>query len=541
MPEVHSLLEEDPEAIAGYRLVGRLGEGGQGIVWLGRDRAGRSVAVKMLHARLAGDAEAQTRFRREIAAAQRVARFCTAQVLDADVDGDQPFIVTEFVNGPSLQQLVAADGPRPEGALARLGVGMASALSAIHAAGIVHRDFKPGNVLLGPDGPRVIDFGIARALDTTATLTRGAIGTPAYMAPEQLSRGTVGPPADVFAWAATMVFAATGRPPFGADSVPAVIGRVLRAEPDLSGVPRSLRPLIAACLAKDAAARPTVRQVLDRLLGGAAGEAAGMGREGVPPVGRETQPKTVPLGPWYVVPPQKRTRKRLLWLVPPVVVLVAAVAGAAVWVLGGEPKHFTALTDACGMVPASTVERLVPQHPQHETSDDADVRDAGKFLETGCDWRTPPGSASSAHLSFSVQVERDLPKDWPVHEQLKGIDRAKEDQRDARRKAQGNAGRTDDGQYVVTSYGPYVELDGFGDEGFTISRTERDKEGTAYPRFADVRVRWGNAVIETEYTLGYGPEGRRMTPGAESGVRKGAQDAARAILDRLAHCGPCTR
>ncbi|MGI5321161.1 serine/threonine-protein kinase [Actinomadura nitritigenes] len=555
MPEVHSLVEGDPASIAGYRLVGRLGEGGQGVVWLGRDHAGQSVAVKMLHARLAGDAEAQVRFRREIAAAQRVAPFCTAQVLDADVDGEQPFIVTEYVDGPSLQQLVTRDGPRTEGALARLGVGMVSALSAIHAAGIVHRDFKPGNVLLGPDGPRVIDFGIARALDGTATLTRNAVGTPAYMAPEQLSRGAVGPPADVFAWGATMVFAATGRPPFGADTVPAVIGRVLRAEPELSGVPGSLRPLIAACLAKDAGARPTVRQVLDRLLGAAdgamSGGAADAAHGGAPAAGHRpldrtrvegAQPDTVTAVQWNgaVSPPARRAPKRLLWLVPPVVVLVAAVAGVTVWALRSDPKHFTALTGGCGMVPVSTVQRFVPR-PQKTTSDESDVRDSGEFLSTGCEWETPNGSASFAKLSFNVTVENDLPKTWPDDEPLKGLDRAKTDHRDARKKAQSNAGRTEIDNPYTTSYGRYGELDGFGDEGFTISWTERDADGSYNPAFADARVRWGNAVISAEYVSGYGADGHAMTPAAESRVRADAEAAARAVLDHLAHCGTCTR
>jgi serine/threonine protein kinase len=247
MPD--ALRAGDPATVAGYVLVGRLGEGGQGVVFLGRSPSGQKVAVKLLHARLAGDAGARVRFTREIAAAKAVAEFSTARVLDADLVGERPFIVTEYVDGPSLQRLVAEGGPCSGASLARIAVGTATALTAIHHAGIVHRDLKPANVLIGPEGPRVIDFGIARVLDSTATLTSHAVGTPAYMAPEQLGREPIGPAVDVFAWSATMVFAATGAPPFGNDTVAAVIRRVLRAEPELADVAEPLRGLLADCLA----------------------------------------------------------------------------------------------------------------------------------------------------------------------------------------------------------------------------------------------------------------------------------------------------
>ncbi|WP_150130607.1 serine/threonine-protein kinase, partial [Streptomyces sp. 150FB] len=274
MLKAAALQAEDPRELSGYRLEGRLGEGAQGIVFLGRDRSGDRVAVKVLHARLAGDPEARRRFLRELATAKRVAGFGTAQVLDGDATGDRPYVVSEYVDGPSLQKMVTEQGPHTGGALGRLAVGTAMALAAIHRAGVVHRDFKPGNVLLGPDGPRVIDFGVSRALDSTATLTVGAVGTPSYMAPEQLGGGSVGPAADVFAWACTMLYAATGAPPFGNDTVAAVMTRVLHAEPDLSGVPAPLAGVVAACLTKDPAARPGIREVLDRVLGEPAGGAA---------------------------------------------------------------------------------------------------------------------------------------------------------------------------------------------------------------------------------------------------------------------------
>ncbi|WP_131785441.1 serine/threonine-protein kinase [Protofrankia symbiont of Coriaria ruscifolia] len=272
MPVRDPLRSDDPERVGTYRLTARLGAGGQGVVYLGHGASDEGasdegVAIKLLRADLSGDAAARQRFIREVAAAKRVARFCTAQVLDADVDGDQPYIVSEYVDGPSLQHLVSSQGPRDGGALERLAIGTATALAAIHAAGVVHRDFKPGNVLIGPDGPRVIDFGIARALDTTNPIASQAIGTPAYMAPEQVAGSDVGPAADVFAWGATIVFAATGHSPFGSDSVPAVFHRILYAEPELGELPGPLRELVAACLAKDPHARPRAHQVLIGLLG----------------------------------------------------------------------------------------------------------------------------------------------------------------------------------------------------------------------------------------------------------------------------------
>lgn len=258
----------DPARLGAYELVGRLGEGAQGVVYRGRDREGREVAVKLLHAQLSGDPAARSRFVRELEVAERVAGFCTAQVLDADVAGDRPYIVSEYVVGPSLKESVEESGPFDPDALTRLAIGTATALAAIHRAGIVHRDFKPPNVLMGPDGPRVIDFGIARALDSSSiTMTSQVVGTPAYMAPEQVAAGAVGAHTDMFGWAGAMLYAATGRPPFGADSIPAVMHRVLHADADLSVLPPGLAGLVGSCLAKDPARRPSAADVVLQLLG----------------------------------------------------------------------------------------------------------------------------------------------------------------------------------------------------------------------------------------------------------------------------------
>ncbi|MFF3437410.1 WD40 repeat domain-containing serine/threonine protein kinase [Streptosporangium sp. NPDC002721] len=256
----------DPTAFGSYAIEARLGEGGQGTVYLGRDPAGERVAVKVLHPRFAADRVARARFEREIAVARQIAEFCTARVLDAGESGDHLYVVSEFIDGPSLQQAVERDGPRDGAALQRIAISTVTALVAIHQAGIAHRDFKPANVLLGSDGPRVIDFGISKALDATPGNTSGVVGTPTYMSPEQIHGEPAAAPSDVFSWAVTMVFAATGTPAFGRDTIPAVLHRILTAEPDLSGVPEGLRPLLGACLVKTPADRPVASDLLFRLI-----------------------------------------------------------------------------------------------------------------------------------------------------------------------------------------------------------------------------------------------------------------------------------
>ncbi|MCW2878166.1 MAG: serine/threonine protein kinase [Sphaerisporangium sp.] len=266
MPDVQPLEPGDPVRLGPCRIVGRLGEGGQGVVYLAEADSGGLVAVKLFHARLGHDPVFRDSFMRELELAKRVARFCTAQVLDSGMSGSRPYIVSEYVPGPALHQVVAEEGPRSGSALDRLAIGTATALVALHDAGIVHRDLKPHNVLVGPDGPRVIDFGIARALAGTSTVTSQVVGTPAYMAPEQLTAGEVGRALDVFAWASTIAFAATGRPPFGNDSIPAIINRILNEDPDLGRTEEPLRGLLTECLSKDPSPRPTAQQILDRLV-----------------------------------------------------------------------------------------------------------------------------------------------------------------------------------------------------------------------------------------------------------------------------------
>ncbi len=263
----------EPRTIGAYRLLGRLGAGGMGRVYLGRSAGGRTVAVKIVHPHFATDEEFRARFRREVEAARRVGGEWTAPVLDADPDAPVPWVATGYVAGPSLDRALAAHGPLPEASVRAIGAGLARALVAVHGLGLVHRDVKPSNVMLTLDGPRLIDFGIARATDGTASLTSTgvSVGSPGYMSPEQiLGKGITGA-ADVFSLGAVMAFAATGRPPFTGDNSATLLYKVVHEPPELGALPAGqLRDLIEACLAKSAAERPAPEAV-SASLGGALG------------------------------------------------------------------------------------------------------------------------------------------------------------------------------------------------------------------------------------------------------------------------------
>jgi serine/threonine protein kinase len=243
-----------------------------GRVFLGVSPGGRKVAVKLIHQEHGGTAEFRERFAREIEAAQRVGGFHTAPVVDADPHADPPWMITAYIEGPSLQQAVGQDGPLPPGRVRALGAGLAEGLGAIHACGLVHRDLKPANVILADDGPRIIDFGVARAVDATTGFTTvpttgdTVVGTVAYMAPEQIRGEAAGPASDVFALGSVLAFAATGRPPFGGDSPAAIMFRIINQPPDLAGLAdEGLARLIAGCLAKSPADRLAVPAVLAAL------------------------------------------------------------------------------------------------------------------------------------------------------------------------------------------------------------------------------------------------------------------------------------
>ncbi|WP_133150654.1 serine/threonine-protein kinase, partial [Frankia canadensis] len=269
--QARPLQPDDPRQLGAYQVIGRLGQGGMGTVFLGRAPDGSAVAIKVIRPELAQRPEFRARFAREAESARRVRRFTTAAVLDADPHGPQPYLVTEFVEGPTLSRHVAIRGPMRPADLEQLAVSVTTALSAIHAAGIVHRDLTPGNVLLSPVGPKVIDFGLAREYNADTELSRNvrqAIGTPGYMSPEQIMDAPITSAVDVFAWGAIMIYAATGQPPFGTGRMEAILYRILNEPPQLGGVNAELRGLVEVAMAKDPAARPSAEELRTALIGG---------------------------------------------------------------------------------------------------------------------------------------------------------------------------------------------------------------------------------------------------------------------------------
>ncbi|MFI2710712.1 serine/threonine-protein kinase [Micromonospora sp. NPDC018662] len=293
----------DPVRLGGYELLGRLGEGGMGSVFLARSPQGRRVAVKVVRAELSHHDEFRGRFRSEVNRARQVPPFCTAEVLDADPDHEPPYLVVEYVDGPSLVQVIREKGPMTAAGVHGIAVGVATALTAIHGAGVIHRDLKPANVLVAPGGIKVIDFGIARAFDATSqhTRTNQMVGTVAYMAPERFETASghrTGPAADIFAWGAVVAFAATGRTPFEGESATATAMRIMTQPPDLTGLEGPLRDLVSRALEKDPTDRPSARDLLDGLLtaahpaGESAGRAAGPGAPAGP--GSAARPAALP-------------------------------------------------------------------------------------------------------------------------------------------------------------------------------------------------------------------------------------------------------
>ncbi|MBG0829808.1 protein kinase [Planomonospora sp. ID67723] len=388
------LTPDDPVRLGEFRLAGRLGEGGQGIVYLAHAPSGEPVAVKLL---FRADAESRRRLARELAALESVAPFCTARVLTASVDGPRPYVVSEFVNGPSLEQRVKERGPLRGGELERLVVGTATALAAIHAAGVVHRDFKPANVLLGPDGPRVVDFGIARE-DGAATHTSGLIGTPAYLSPEQIAGSPASPASDVFAWAATMVCAAAGRSPFGADTVPAVLHRILSHHPDLSALPARYGALIASCLDKDPARRPTARALMINLVAPgvhtphSTEDLVRIGSElaSSPPDGRE---QTAP-GRSALTTRAGRGRPRGFMIGSILVVAsVLVAAGIAAWLAFGRPAGGLGATSTPTAATGSSPAGSTASSPDGTTSPDPDGTTGSPPAGNGV--KIPPSFAGS--------------------------------------------------------------------------------------------------------------------------------------------------
>ncbi|MET7717787.1 serine/threonine-protein kinase [Streptomyces sp. NPDC005407] len=281
------LRREDPRVVGSFRLHRRLGAGGMGVVYLGSDRRGQRVALKVIRPDLAEDQEFRSRFAREVSAARRIRGGCTARLVAADLEADRPWFATQYVPGPSLHDKVAEDGTLLAAEVAAIGAALSEGLVAVHEAGVVHRDLKPSNILLSPKGPRIIDFGIAWATGaSTLTHVGTAVGSPGFLAPEQVRGAAVTPATDVFALGATLAYAATADSPFGHGSSEVMLYRVVHEEPQLYGVPDALAPLVRACLAKDPEERPSTLQLSMRLKEIAAREAQGLS-EARPPAQRE--------------------------------------------------------------------------------------------------------------------------------------------------------------------------------------------------------------------------------------------------------------
>ncbi|WP_422770505.1 serine/threonine-protein kinase [Plantactinospora sp. WMMC1484] len=417
------LLPGEGTRLGRYELLGRLGEGGMGTVYLGRDLDGRRVAIKMVRPEFSYDAEFRGRFRSEVNRARQVPPFSTAEVLDADPDHDPPYLVVEYVDGPSLATVVKEQGPLAGSALHGVAVGIATALTAIHGAGVIHRDLKPANVLFAMGGIKVIDFGIARPFEATSQHTRTdqIVGTVAYMAPERFEAEdgarVVTSAADVFAWGVVVAYAATGRTPFAADSAPATAMRILTQPPDLSGLPGSLRDLVERALRKDPAERPTARELLDVLLSGdtpqpglstAVAEAALTARRS-PEVAGGGDPTTTPAS----TRPETGRRRRLLG--------VAGVAAALVVLVGAGLVGLDALRsggddpdDAAGVPGASSPASPTPTTSPIPTTSPTPTTVGPTSAAPDPD--TPILQGSRRTLIHLAEIDRDLALDYHSYE-----------------------------------------------------------------------------------------------------------------------------
>ncbi|WP_405649448.1 serine/threonine-protein kinase [Streptomyces sp. NBC_00019] len=409
---------DDPPVVAGYRLAARLGAGGMGRVYLSHTAGGRPVAIKVVRPELADDPDFRRRFGREIKAARRVRGAYTAELIDADADARPPWLATLYIPGPSLAEAVHRRGPLPVPAVLWLMAGVAEALQAIHGEGIVHRDLKPSNVLLAADGPRVIDFGISLAADTTAyTATGAAVGTPQFMAPEQAVAGDITPATDVFALGQTAAFAALGSPLYGDGPSATILYRIVHSEPDLSRLPEPLRPLLTRCLARDPQERATLAEVVEwcrQRLGGDADAGAGpaVWREAtgpevtvpapVPdPTPVHTMPLIAPARATVPTVPERGRRRRTALVAGAVVAAGALLVTGLVWkAKEGEDGSGGRDTTASSVTPSAT----------------ASGRSAGASTAAGAEAKGEEGAeeaSSSSSASTSAGQPRAISADLP--------------------------------------------------------------------------------------------------------------------------------
>ncbi|MEV5575553.1 serine/threonine-protein kinase [Spirillospora sp. NPDC052269] len=549
-PGVEPLTSDDSSSIGGHRLLGRLGEGGMGTVYLGLSDSGRRVAVKIVKPEMAADPRFRARFDTEVANARRVASFCTARVLDHGVSDGVPFLVTEYIEGPSLADHIDEHGPLAGGSLRGLAVGVATALTAIHAVRLVHRDLKPRNVMLAADGPRVIDFGIARALDADShhTRTGGFVGSPGWCAPEQVFDGRISPAVDVFAWGTLVAYAATGRHPYGVGNLPTLAARAQQGRFDLSGVPPELLPHVQAALHPAPSARPTSHDLLRALVGTDDPQAAAttvINREWAPHRPAPTQD-----------PPPKRGRT---WLVTTISAAATALfvgggTAAAITLTSGShgksPKHpaaasgrpakteFVRIARPCDLVSPTLRDKITPQAliEPRSNSNPNDLSTDG--AQTGCTLSSEkydsedPGTVGDKQLILSIKLRRTGP----------GRDGTTEAARDAaayKAVLLKQAG-TDQGG---VRFGEVRVLPGLGDEAFIGGAHGTDAANGFRTASGAAFVRTGNAEVKAIYSFDY-PLSNKLSAGfdlvaREQISRQRAEQALRDVLANLQGCADC--
>ncbi|MBW8485832.1 serine/threonine-protein kinase [Actinomadura parmotrematis] len=554
-PRSGPLMSDDPASIGAYRLLGRLGEGGMGSVYLGLASDGQRVAIKVIRPELVTGGSFRARFDSEITNARRVASFCTARVLDhGDTDG-HPYLVTEYIDGPSLGDHVEASGPLPPEPLQALAVGVAAALIAIHAVRLVHRDLKPRNVMLAPDGPRVIDFGIARALDTDEhhTRTGGVVGSPGWIAPEQYFDGVVSPAADVFAWGSLIAYAATGRHPYGSGGMAALAQRARQAGYDVSGVPGKLQPLVRAALEPDPARRPTADGLLAGLLGTvrtgqnadeAAATAVHTGWQDLRTATADASP--TPETREDASPLARRRMPTWLLSVLSAAVTAVVVGAACVGVVllrddGGaasaapprpspavssaasaEPP-VTKVADVCGLLSAPVMTAYLPQSA---------VNPSGGGDTHVCAWTTAgvqdaDGMENDRYLQVKVTVHRDAAG-------RAGAARAADAFAEAERKERGRGDSAGPGD----SYGPVETVRGLGDEAFAGTKLH---QGDGPAGVGAVVVRRGNVLLDVRYAgADYPPRSPSKSTALDPQKAKAAATAITGdLLRALSACRDC--
>ncbi|MFD8760479.1 serine/threonine protein kinase [Streptomyces mirabilis] len=358
----------DPRRIGPYRVIGRLGTGGMGTVYAALDASGLQLAVKVVHPSQAADEEFRARFRREVRLSRQVTGPCLVPVHDADTDSPTPWLATPFVPGPTLDQHVAANGALDGAPLYALAAGTSAALAAVHEAGIIHRDVKPQNVILAPAGPRMLDFGIAHALDGTSVTRTGMMtGTPGWISPEHYRTGDVGPAGDVFAWGALIAYASTRRLPFGVGAPDAVAFRVLSAEPDLQGMPDALHVLVAQALSKEPGDRPGAAELSDACTALLASQATALALRGLEP----TRVSDLVSSHWSLPseneaawPTPARSRSRLRWSLAAVAAaaVVGGIAGAVAASTASTPGRGHAAAPSSSRNPSSRAPSTEPTH-----------------------------------------------------------------------------------------------------------------------------------------------------------------------------------